>query len=287
MAGLETPLGIVKEQSERISQNARRWIVPLARFGYAAKGVVYLIIGVLAALAAYDKGGKTTDSRGALQEILFQPYGKYLLAAVAVGLIGYALWRFVQSIKDTENKGSGIKGMATRIGYAIIGVVYLGLAFTAAQMIVGTGTYEKGGTETVQEWTAQLLAQPFGKLLVGAIGIGIIAFAMSQLYKAYMVEFRENLMTEQMSERTESFAIRTAQFGLSARGVVFGIIGFFLILAALHSNASEAQGLSGALQILEQQTVAPWLFGLVALGLAAYGFYMLVLARYRRVIIDA
>jgi hypothetical protein len=285
MAVLEKPLGIVKEQSVRISQKARRWIVPLARFGYAAKGVVYLIIGVLAALAAYKRGGKTTDSRGALQEILFQPYGKYLLGAVAVGLIGYAIWRLVQSIKDTENKGSGIKGIVTRIGYAVISFVYLGLALTAVRMIMGAGS-EKGGAEPTQEWTARLLEQPFGQSLVGAIGVGFIAFALSQLYKAFTAKFRENLMTEEMSKNMESFAIRTGQFGLSARGIVFGIIGFFLILAALHSNANEAQGLSGALQVLEQQTVAPWLFGLVALGLASYGFYMLVLARYRRVIID-
>lgn len=284
MRSLETPLGIVKEQSERISRSARRWIVPLARFGYAAKGVVYLIIGALAALAAYSRGGKTTDSRGALQEILFQPYGKYLLGAVAVGLIGYAVWRFVQAGKDTENKGSGFKGIATRIGYAGVGFAYLGLALTALRMILGSAN-ENGG-EPAREWTARLLAQPYGQLLVGAVGAGIIALALYQLYKAFTVKFRENLMTEKMSEKVEVFAIRTAQFGLSARGIVFGIIGFFLILAALRSNANEAQGVGGALQVLEQQTFAPWLFGLVALGLASYGFYMFILAKYRRVIID-
>jgi hypothetical protein len=266
MANAVSPLGIVKEQSKRISEDARRWIVPLARFGYAAKGVVYLIIGGLAALAAFHKGGKTTDSRGALGEILFQPYGKFLLGAVAVGLIGYALWRLVQSVKNTENKG-----MATRVGYAVSGALYAGLALSAARMIMGSGTANSSG-EPTQEWTARLLAQPFGQLLVGAVGLGIIAFGLYQLYKAYTAEFRENLMTEKMSRGAQSLALRTGQFGLSARGIVFGIIGSFLILAALRA--------------LEQQTFAPWLFGLVALGLAAYGFYMLVLARYRRIIID-
>lgn len=277
---MESPLGIVKEQSARISQNARRWIIPLARFGYAAKGVVYLIIGVLAALAAFHKGGKTTDSRGALGEILFQPYGKFLLGAMAIGLIGYAVWRLVQSVKNTENKG-----MATRIGYAIIAVLYAGLALSAVQMIMGSRAAKDGG-EPTQEWTARLLAQPFGQLLVGALGLGIIALGIYQLYKAYTAEFRENLMTEKMSQNAQSFALRTGQFGLSARGIVFGIIGFFLILAALHSDASEARGLSGALRALEQQAFAPWLFAVVALGLAAYGFYMFVLAKYRRIIID-
>jgi hypothetical protein len=286
MAGMETPLGILEDKSRRISENARRWIIPLARFGYAAKGVVYLIIGILAALSAYTTGGKTTDSSGALEEIISQPYGKFLLGAVAVGLFGYAMWRCVQAVKDTENKGSDAGGIATRIGYVVIGLVYAGLALTAVKMVMGSSGANDSGGEPAQEWTATLLAQPFGQWLVGAVGLGFIAFAVSQLYKAYTAKFRENLMTEQMSQNVENFALRTGQFGLSARGIVFGIIGFFLILAALRSNPNEAQGLSGALRALEQQTFAPWLFGLVALGLAAYGFYMLVLARYRRIIID-
>jgi type IV secretory pathway VirB2 component (pilin) len=280
MANMQSPLGIVKEQSVRISQNARRWIIPLARFGYAAKGIVYLIIGVLAALAAFHKGGRTTDSRGALAEILSQPYGQLMLGAVAVGLIGYALWRLVQAVKNTENKG-----MATRVGYAVIAVLYTGLALSAVRMVMGSAA-AAGNGEPAQEWTARLLAQPFGQLLVGAAGVGIIALGLYQFYKAYTVDFRDNLMIEKMSRNAESFAIRTGQFGLSARGIVFGMIGFFLILAALRSDASEAQGLSGALRALEQQTFAPWLFGLVALGLAAYGFFMLVLAKYRRIIIE-
>jgi len=88
-----------------------------------------------------------------------------------------------------------------------------------------------------------------------------------------------------MDKKTETFAIRSGQAGLSARGVVFGIIGVFLIQAALHSNAGEALGLSGALRALEQQSYGQWVLGIVALGLVAYGFYMLVLARYRRIVI--
>lgn len=285
MAGINSYFGDVIKRSDRISKSARQWIIPLARFGYAAKGVVYIIIGVLAALAAFNMGGRTIDSRGALTTILYQPYGKILLGAVAVGLIGYALWRFVQSVKDTENKGSGAKGILIRLGYAVIAVVYAGLAFSAGKMILGSSG-SSAGDEPAQEWTASLLAQPFGQMLVGAIGVGFIVFAIYQLYKAYTAKFREKLKNEEMSQTAETFALRTGQFGLAARAVVFGIIGFFLILAALQSDPSEAQGLSGVLRALEQQSFAPWLFALVALGLAAYGFFMLVLAKYRRIIIN-
>jgi len=284
MENRNSPLGIVKEQGERLEKSAGPWITILARFGFAAKGFVYITIGVLAAYAAFTTGGKTTDSRGALEEILFKPYGKYLLGAIAVGLAGYALWRFVQAIKDTENKGSGAKGIAVRIGYAVIGVIYAGLAFSALQLVLGSGGESKGDS-TSKEWTATLLAQPYGQWLVGAIGLGFIAAAVSHFYKAYTAKFREKLMTSQMSEKAQSFALRTGQFGLAARGVVFGLIGAFLIQAALHSNAGEARGLGGALTALGQQTYGQLLLGVVALGLVAYGFYMLVLARYRRIII--
>ena len=279
-----SPLGIVKEQTERLEKTAGPGITLLARFGYAAKGVVYIIIGVLAAYAAFTTGGRTTDTRGALEEILSQPYGKYLLGAVAVGLVGYALWRFVQAVKDTESKGSGAKGIAVRIGYAVIGVIYAGLAFSAVQLVLGSGGQSSGDSSS-KEWTATLLEQPFGQWLVGAVGLGFVIAAVSHFYKAYTAKFREKLMTSQMSENAQNFALRSGRFGLAARGVVFGIIGAFLIQAALHSNAGEARGLSGALTALGQQTYGQLLLGVVALGLVAYGFYMLVLARYRRIII--
>jgi hypothetical protein len=284
MQNRESPLGIVKEEADRFSQSARGWIIPLARFGYAAKGVVYLIIGALAALAAFTGGGRTTDSRGAFEEILSHSYGKWLLGAVAVGMAAYGVWRIVQAVKDTENKGSGAKGIARRIGYAVIGIIHFGLAYSAVQLILGSGG-ESRGDAAPKEWTATLLAQPFGQWLVGAVGAGFIAFALSQFYKAFTAKFREKLKINEMSEKTETFATRSGQAGLSARGLVFGIIGVFLVLAALHSNAGEARGLSGALRALEQQSYGQWILGLVALGLVAYGFYMLVLARYRRIII--
>ncbi len=278
-------LNVAKEKVERISKSAQGWIVPLARFGFAAKGVVYIIIGLLAALAAFTGGGKKTDSRGAFEEILSKPFGKILLGTVAVGLAGYAVWRFVQAIVDTENKGSGAKGIAARIGFAFIGAIHTALAFSAARMVFSGGGDNKTSEQASKEWTATLLAQPLGQWLVGAAGLGFIAVAVFHFYKAYNAKFRENLMTAQMDARTETFAIRVEQFGLAARGVVFGIIGGFLIQAAMRSDANKTRGLSGALQALEQQSYGQILLGVVAFGLIAYGFHMFVLARYRRIII--
>lgn len=277
-------VGQAKEQVERISESARSWIVPLAKFGYAAKGAVYIIIGLLAAFAAFGSGGKTTDSRGAFAEILSQPFGKLLLGIIAFGLAGYAIWRFVQAIKDTENKGSTAKGLAIRFGYAVIGLIHVGLTYSAVQMIFGSNA-NKSSERTSQEWTASLLSQPFGQWLVAAAGLGFVAFALYQFYKAYTAKFREKLMQNQMTANVENFAVRSGQIGLAARGVVFGIIGIFLIQAALNSNASEARGLGGAFNALAEQTYGQIALGIVALGFAAYGLYMIVLARYRRMIV--
>lgn len=284
MSGRNLSLGGAERQAQRISRAAEGWIVPLARFGYAAKGVVYIIVGALAALAAFEKGGRTTNSRGALEEILYRPYGRFLLGLVAVGLAGYAIWRWVQSAADTENKGSGAKGLAVRAGYAAVGLIYAGLAYSAVRMLLGSGS-GGGDGEASQEWTARLLEQPFGRWMVGGVGVGVVAFAVYQLYKAFAAKFRKKLKLDEMSGRTETIATRAGQTGLAARGVVFGIIGVFLIQAARHSDATEARGLSGALRALEQQPFGSWVLGTVALGLVAYGIFMFVLARYRRIIL--
>lgn len=275
-----------REGTERVSEAAKGWIVPLARFGYAAKGAVYIVIGIIAAMGAFQAGNQSTGSRGALEAILNQPFGQILLGIVAVGLVGHALWRFVQAIKDTENKGSDFKGIARRIGFAVVGIIYLSLAFFAAKQIFGSDGGNSDDTQTSQEWTATLLAQPFGQYLVAAVGAGIIIYALYQFYKAYTKKFLEKLKTGEMSEKMKTAATRLGQIGLAARGLVFSIIGIFLVQAALQSQASEAAGLSGALHSLEQQPYGPFILGIVALGLIAYGIFMIFMAIYRRIFIS-
>jgi hypothetical protein len=269
-----------KQHADNITREAKSWIEPLGRFGYAAKGAVYALIGVLAAQAAFGRGGETTDSQGALQRIVQAPFGKILLGIVAIGLVGYAIWRLVQAFEDTENKGSDAKGYITRAAYAGVGLAYLGLAFSAVRMITGSGGQSGGGQQGL---TARLLAQPFGQLLVGLIGAVVIGVGAYQLYKAYSAKFREELKLQEMSQTEEQWATRSGRLGFAARGIVFIITGVFVITAALQTDASQARGMSGALDTLSQQQ---WLLGLVALGLIAYGLFCFVEARYRRMIIN-
>jgi hypothetical protein len=285
MGGAKISTGGVAEQAERITRAASPWIVRLARFGYAAKGVVYVLIGSITAYGAFKGGERPTDSQGALEQILYRPFGRVLLGVVAAGLASYALWRLTQAVMDTEDKGRKLKGLAVRFGYACIGLVYAGLGYSAVQLILGYGA-GKGSDQSSREWTALVFALPFGRLLAGLAGLGVIGFGCWQCYKAFTAKFREKWMRHEMSERARTLATRAGQVGLTARGVVFGIVGIFLIQAALRARPDEARGLSGALRALEQRPHGPYILGAVALGLVVYGLYMFVEARHRRMRID-
>lgn len=274
-----------EEHAERVTRAARPWIERLARYGYAAKGVVYVLIGSLAALGAFKGEEGPTDSRGALTQVVRQPYGRVMLCAIAAGLAGYALWRVVQALRDTEEKGTSWKGLSVRAGYACIGVVYAGLSFSAVRLVFGQDA-GKNSDETTRGWTALALMFPLGRLLVGLAGLSVIGFGLWQCYKAFTAKFRRKWKGHEMSEHARALATPAGQVGLVARGVVFGLIGLFLIQAAWRARAEEARGLGGALRALEQQPYGPYVLGAVALGLVAYGLYMFVEARYRRMIID-
>ncbi|HEX8274144.1 MAG TPA: DUF1206 domain-containing protein [Longimicrobiaceae bacterium] len=274
-------LGEAQRHGRAAAREAAPWVEKLARLGYAAKGVVYLIIGGIAARAAFGSGERVQGSQGALQTILEQPFGKFLLALVALGLAGYALWRFVQAGLDPEHGGrTDGGGAAKRVGYAISGVIHAGLALAAARMVMGRGG---GGGDRTADWTATLMRQPAGRWLVAAVGLGIVGYGLYALYRAYAVKLDKRLNLSRMSPAARTWAVRSGRAGIAARGVVFAIMGFFLLRAALRSNPGEARGLDGALRALQQQAYGPWLLGLVALGLVGYGIYQLVEARYRSI----
>ena len=266
------------------AHEASPWITGLGRLGFACKGAVYLLIGVLAVQAAMGRGGTTTDTSGALRHIVEAPFGKALLALIALGLAGYALWRFVQALLDTDGKGADLKGLWARGGYVLSGVIYTSVALAALRLMQGTG--EGGnGDQAAQDWTARLLAQPFGVVWVVLVGLGVLGSAAVQFIRAAKAEFRKELNTQEMDGRTQEFATRAGRIGHAARGVTFGITGVYLLVAALHQSPQEARGLAGALATLTEQPYGPLLLGVVAAGLAMYGLYMFVAARYRRMVL--
>jgi hypothetical protein len=269
-----------KYQAQHAAHEAKPWVERLARIGFAARGVVYIIVGWLAFLAAFGIGGKKTTANGALATIAGQPFGKLMLAVVALGLVGYAVWRIVQGIVDPEHKGTDAKGLAKRFGYVLSGVTYAGLALASVQIIRGADGVNRGQT---QDMTAALMARPFGQWIVGAIGLVIIAVGINTIYIALKEKYRDKLKLAEMSPAEQRGATIAGKIGLICRAVVSGLIGLFLIQAARHANPNEARGLDGALKALAQQPYGPWLLSIVALGLMAFGVYSFVEARYRRI----
>jgi uncharacterized membrane protein len=266
--------------SELHHQQPAQWIERLARFGYAAKGIVYMLVGLLAFQAAFNWGGQVTGSKGAFRTIAAQPFGNVLLFLVAIGLLGYVVWRFVQAASDPEHNDEGIGAFGRRLSYLISGLIYGSLALFALKIVFGSA--DSSGNSSSQK-TATVLSQPFGQWLVGIIGVAIIAYGFYCFYRAITTKFRRKLKLFSMDPSTEKWATRIARFGLSAKGVVSVITGYFFIQAAKTSNPSQAKTTEGALEAIQQQPHGAWLMGIVALGLIAYGIHLAVQARYRRI----
>ena len=253
-----------------------------ARFGYAAKGFVYGAIGILALLAAFNVGGDTTDTTGALQAIAKQPFGKILLALIAVGLIGYVLWRFIQAIKDPQNKGTDTKGIVTRVGYFFSGMTYIGVAANAGMLAIGASNNGSSGSSK-QDWTAMVMRQPLGRWLVGIAGALTIGIGIYRIYRAYKTKFRKKLNISELNSQQQNLLVNISRFGIAARGVVFMMIGFFIMQAAKNYNPEKVKGLDGALLTLTQQPFGKALLAIMALGLTAYSVYLFVQARYLKI----
>ncbi|MEP7039757.1 MAG: DUF1206 domain-containing protein [Acidobacteriota bacterium] len=270
----------IKEKVKEKVREARPWVVLMGRIGFAAMGVVHLLVGILAIMSVVGIAS-ASGTEGALQEIVQLPFGQFLLVAVAVGFVGYAVWRFIQAMMDTDAKGSDVRGIAVRFVYAGIGLVYLGLSFSAVKIFLGAR--EDEGI-WAQSWTAWLLAQPFGQWFVGLAAAITAIIGVVHFYIAYKTKFRENWQLSEMSKSQEKWGTRFGIVGFSARGIVFCIIGFFLAFAAWQSNAGRVRDFGGALRSVEHQPYGIWLLGLVAAGLFSYGIFMFFQVRFRRIV---
>ncbi|MBI1258383.1 MAG: DUF1206 domain-containing protein [Chloroflexi bacterium] len=259
----------------------------LMRLGYFVRGLVYGMIGLLALQVALNQGGTLTDTQGAIVALGQTPIGSILLYAILVGLIGYGLWGLIRAIFDPLHKGTDLKGIAERLGFAVSGISYGLLAVATYGLITGAANAAHSGAQTTQtqQATASILSNSWGPIAVGAAGIIVIGVGLLQVIQGLGPNFKRQFQPYALDAQQQTWIERIGRFGTAARGIVFAMIGLFLFLAAYRHDPSQAQGIDGVLAALLQQPAGPWLLGVVALGLIAFGLYSAVsglLLRFRR-----
>jgi hypothetical protein len=257
-------------------RRAGPWVGWIARVGYAAKGVVYATIGVLAMREALGEGGSTAGPVGAMRSMGPNPLDGVLLLVLAAGLVGYAMWKLIQGITDPDDKGSDAHGLLRRVGYVGSGVIHGGLAFIAAQSILGA----EDSSEDAMTASAMAYQPPLGRLLIGLI---VICVGLYQLYAAYEAKFLPELKLDRMGDEGTRWVTYAGRVGTAARALAIGVAGGFLVLAAYQSDPSETRGLGEALETLQRQPLGSYMLATIAVGLLVYGGFMLAVARYRHI----
>ena len=238
----------------------------LARFGMAAKGTVYSLIGVLTALAAFGKGGQTTGSKGALQYVASLSYGKIMLVILGIGLLGYVFWRMYQSFANPKNLSDDFKGYAKRVAYFISGMVYGFLAIYAFKIAIGkAGGSDSSGFMSGSDTIAII------------VGFGIAIKAIYDFYRAHSGKFREEVEEMEMSRDEQKVLINAGMFGHTARGLVLGLMAFLTLKSGFGSGSINTQ--TDAFSYIQNE-YGSIVLGVIAIGLVAYGVYMFIQAKY-------
>jgi hypothetical protein len=249
------------------------WLERLGRAGLAAQGVSYGLVGVLALKLALGAGGKATSRQGAFSSLAHDPFGKAVLIALAIGFAGYAIWRFANALLDRKGGGDDPPGLAKRAGELAKGLLYAGLTWSVIKVLATA--HASGGNQ--QKEAAGVLGWPGGQWIVLAAGIGVLGAAGWNVYRGVTRRFEEQL------ERTPDWVKPLGVIGLCARGVVFAVVGWFVIKAALEFDPKKAVGIGGALAKLAQAPSGGIVLGITAVGLLVFGAFCLAQARYRDV----
>ena len=259
---------------------ASPWPERFARLGLAARGVLFIVIGILALRVAFGHYEDQASQSGALQQIASQPGGQILVWIVAIGLIGYSLWRLLSAalgpVADpvaTDAK-QRVKALAEGIGYGAVAII-------AVKVATGTASSSSGGGG--QKQTATVLSWPGGQFLVGLAALVIIGIGLFFVYDGWTADFTKELKLGGMSPTARKAVIALGRFGRFAQGVVFGVIGVLVMIAAVQYDPDKAKGVDGALKTLAGEPYGRWVLGAIALGFLAYGVYGLAEAKLRRV----
>jgi len=252
----------------------------LERLGYAVRGALYAVMGLLAlAIALGAGGGETTDLSGSLVFLTGNPFGKLVLIVAAIGLAAYSLWGFTRAIYDPLRRGRDASGYAARLGFVTSALSYAAIVFFALQILAGS---VGASGDSTRKTIASVLTHPAGGGLTILIGLVAIGIGLGQFLEAYRATFKADLKGAEMSASEQRIVVGFGRFGMFARGVTFVVIGWFVLQAGVLHDASQAQGFGGAFLFLLNQPLGRLLLGVVALGFVALGLHSFACARWIR-----
>lgn len=268
---------------KRVASNTA--LEALERLGYAARGILYVIMGGLALrIASGSPDGQATDLTGSLVFLIGNTFGKLVLIVMVIGLLAYSLWGFVRAIYDPMHRGRDATGVMARLGFVSSAVSYAAVALFGLGVLLGSAG---AAGDSTQKSVTTLLSHPFGGFLTIIVGLVAFGIGIGQFVEAYKATFAKDLKSAQMTETQRKIAIGLGRFGMAARGVSFLVIGWLVIQAGLNSNAAEAKGFGGAFLFLLSEPFGQLIVAVVALGFIALGIHSFACARWVRLMGDS
>ncbi len=255
-----------------------RWLV---RAGFVARAITYALIAAIVIAVTVHAGnpGARPDQQGALALIAQAPLGRIALVAIAIGLAAYALWKLVLAVIGTGPEGRTGRGVVDRISNLAGALVYAAFCVVAVRVLAGTHSSEPTAQRRA---AASVLNWPAGHALVIAAGAGLIAISTYQAYTALRGQFAQDNKTGEMSSEQRTMFLVAGRVGLTARALVFAVVGYFLIRAAIDAQPAKAAGLDTALAQVHRAPFGTVLLLAVAAGLLVFAAFSLFEARYQR-----
>jgi hypothetical protein len=279
---------VVTRTARRRSRDARyaarragnsKYVDWLARAGFGARGVMYVIIGILAIQIAFGSSGHKADQSGAVRVVGNTPFGAALLWLLVIGFAGMALWRLSEALYG--GPGADGRKASNRLIAAFKTVLYGFIAYGITKYALGLGAPKSSNKQSV-DLTATAMRHPGGRILVGIVGLVLIGVGAWLAWRGFERKFLGELKTGEMSPQTKKVVTFLGRYGGIARGIVFAAAGVFLLIAAVNANAHQAKGIDATLRTFTHTPAGPWLLVLVALGLVLFGGYSFAESRWRK-----
>lgn len=256
-----------------------KWVKRFAQVGLTAKGIVYCLLGILAFVAAFEPGNAIhgLDRKKVLSLMDEMVIGRILLGLEAMGLACYSIWKLLQAARDTEGKGTSIKGIVYRLRYAASGASYGLLALVAAELTLDIDG-ENGSGSLKRDITAALLQNLVGQCLVMTAAVVVALGGTYYIYQGLTEKYRKKIKEAGLKHKAKRAMIKAGKVGYVARGVVWMIAAYLFMRTAVDA---KAHGITNAFRFLESSFNGSYLLGAVAVGLICYSLFLFMEARFK------